>query len=292
MYIPSENETWRHAPEYVHVRHQLTNNGTEENLNNKKNIVDIIRNGRYQARHYIDFTGDGWIKPICQELAVEFPDKIYAYSLVTAPDFFPHADQGEFMDWWEMHVPDSIKEMIWRIPPRTLSDSRISPNLQLPGSIFRREDKTYTTIISLPINGQVQPTKSDLYNTYRHSYLPDAASSIYQPGWDVSLSRTKTIDQTEHLASYGLGSPFPEDAKLCAALSTFWPGVAPDAARTFEPNIDWPTVCPLTDEEIGITGNNPWDGIMGPKIVQIGNRDYVEITRFDYGDYVETALKQ
>ena len=29
----------------------------------------------------------------------------------------------------------------------------------------------------------------------------------------------------DHLAAYGLGSPFPEDSKLCAALSSFWPAV-------------------------------------------------------------------
>jgi hypothetical protein len=32
------------------------------------------------------------------------------------------------------------------------------------------------------------------------------------------------------IAAYGLGSPFPEDAKLCAALNSFWPAVAPDAS--------------------------------------------------------------
>ena len=68
----------------------------------------------------------------------------------------------------------------------------------------------------------------------------------------------------EHLAAYGLGSPFPEDSKLCAALSTFWPAVAPDATRSFQPNpsnASWPSVSPLTDTEIGIEGDLPWDGI-------------------------------
>lgn len=291
MAIPAEGD-YRFAPEYVHVRHKIDDNGTEENLNDKPNVSTIVGKGGYRARHYIDFTGDGWIKPACLELEVEFPNKIPAYSLVTAPDFFPHADQGELMDWWETRASQSedIRELTWRIAPLTLADSRISPNLQLPESGFKKEYKTYTAIISLPLSGQIQLTTSDSLYIPRHSYLPDAASSVYQPGWDVSLSRTNLPDATEHLAAYGLGSPFPEDSKLCSALSTFWPGVAPDAARTFEPDLIWPTVCPLTDEEIGIIGNSPWDGIKGPKLIREGNEEQVEYTQFAYGDYIETAL--
>src|SRR6185437_1168933 len=94
---------------------------------------------------------------------------------------------------------------------------------------------------------------------------------VFAPGWDISTDRTRASGtQVQHLAAYGLGSPFPEDSKLCAALSTFWPAVAPDATRTFQPNNKWPTVSPLTDEEIGITGNLPWDGETGPHFVDNG----------------------
>lgn len=54
------------------------------------------------------------------------------------------------------------------------------------------------------------------------------------PGWDVS--RDWLPDHRQHLATYGLGSPYPEDTKLCAALSSFWPAVSPDATREFS----WP----------------------------------------------------
>ena len=54
---------------------------------------------------------------------------------------------------------------------------------------------------------------------------------MFAPGWDISVDGR--AGGPEHLAAYGLGSPFPEDSKLCAALSAFWPAVAPDAARTF-----------------------------------------------------------
>lgn len=293
--IPAESNsagdpTWRHAPEYVHVRHRVRQNGTEENLNDKRDVVREVRRGGYRARHYIDFTGDGWIEAICPELAVEIPRRVPAYSLVTAPDFFPNCDQRELMDWWERSVTQSLRRSVWRIPPLTLSDERIAPNLQLTGADFRPEDKTVTAIVSLPLEGPVQQMPLDIPETSRHSYLPDAAAGVFAPGWDVSLGRTRTPDRTEHLAAYGLGSPFPEDAKLCAALSTFWPGVAPDAARTFEPNPIWPTVSPLTEEESGQVGNLPWDGVPGPQIVHVGNRDVVEYPSFAHADYVESAL--
>lgn len=104
-----------------------------------------------------------------------------------------------------------------------------------------------------------------------------------------------SFDQTnevEHLASYGLGSPFPEDSKLCAALSTFWPAVAPDAARTFQPNPVWPTVSPLTDAEIGQVGNLPWDGIPGPRRVTKNGKEVIEYSDFAHADYVESSLQK
>ncbi len=295
LLIPAPNDL-RLAPEYVHARHVVRQNGTEENLNDRQDVEAAVSRGGYRARHYLDFTGDGWIDVECPQLATEINRRVPAYSLVTAPDFFPHADQRELLEWAETSVPTALRENIWRVPPETLSDGRFPPNIQLVGANFRAEDKTVTTIVSLPQVGVVQPTRLDPSTTLRHAYLPDAASSVFQPGWDVSLSTTRTTPATPHLAAYGLGSPFPEDAKLCAALSTFWPGVAPDAARTFEPNptgpgAAWPTVSPLTDEEIGQTGTSPWDGIAGPKIITLNNRRFVEYADFDHADYVESALQ-
>jgi hypothetical protein len=67
----------------------------------------------------------------------------------------------------------------------------------------------------------------------RFSSLPDDCAGVFAPGWDVAADRLPGRNGAVHLAAYGLGSPFPEDAKLCAALSTFWPAVAPDVFRTF-----------------------------------------------------------
>lgn len=282
----------RRAPEYVHVRHTLDQNGSIKDLNDEPDLAEIVKNGDYQAVHYIDYTADGWVEAECPELAFRFPGGIHsAYSIVTAPDFFPSCDQRELMDWWEQVVPDSIKADIWRVEPTTLSDDRLAVNIHLMNgekAEFNIDDKTMTAVISLPYikpssSTEIKRTKAEI----RHSFLPDAASGEFAPGWDVS--RDSDESGTEFLASYGLGSPFPEDAKLCAALSTYWPAVAPDAARTFEPSHRWPTVSPLTDEEIGQIGTFPWDGVNGPK--EIPGKNMVEYNAFDYTDYVDLAKK-
>ncbi|MCE5172273.1 hypothetical protein LQV63_23625 [Paenibacillus profundus] len=290
--ISPENGRWRQAPEYVHIRHRLEQDGTITNLNDKHDLAQIIDEGGYRAVHYIDYTADGCIEAACPELAFEFPRSEAAYSLVTAPDFFPSCEQGELTKWWIQSVPNELQDELWETPPYPLSDQRIAANLEFKTpdrqggrTIFSKDDKTMTAIVSLFYNSPVQrSTHLSDSKTTRHSYLPDAASGIFAPGWDVSRDRAN--DGTEFLSSYGLGSPFPEDSKLCAALSTFWPAVSPDAARTFEPF--WPTVSPLTDEEIGQKGNLPWDGVPGPK--QIPESKLVDYHSLAYSDYVDHAL--
>jgi hypothetical protein len=117
----------------------------------------------------------------------------------------------------------------------------------------------------------------------RHNPLPDGAAGIFAPGWDTSFDTTAGV---RHLAAYGLGSPFPEDSKLCAALSAFWPAVAPDAGRSF--STVFPTVSPLTDEEIGSIGDLPWDGVPGPR--PAAPADVAEYASFNHVDYVRNAL--
>ena len=142
-----------------------------------------------------------------------------------------------------------------------------------------------TSIVSLPADPGVVRHPLRRAATARHAHLPDAAASVFAPGWDTSLDET---DQTKHLATYGLGSPFPEDAKLCAALSSFWPAVAPDAGRSFSRFFS--TATPLTDEEIGSVGELPWDGVTGPKSVVHDDGGIFEYASFDHVDYVNSTL--
>jgi len=165
----------------------------------------------------------------------------------------------------------------------------------MPGNNFDPAEVTITALVPLlgpPPVGGTRPVSGDVP---RHSCLPDDAAGVFAPGWDVSTDKTRRRNKTiHHLAAYGLGSPFPEDSKLCAALSTFWATVTPDITRGMSfttGNSDLRhTVAPLTDEEIGQIGALPWDGNSGPRVVTVDGQRFAECASFLHVDYVRTAL--
>jgi hypothetical protein len=183
-----------------------------------------------------------------------------------------------------------------------LCEGRRAVNLELPRadilgeSAFSRGDETATAIIGLQPRSR-QHIASDRWKRFA-SHLTDAASNEFDPGWDISLGGD---DEGNYLAAYGLGSPFPEDAKLCAALNSFWPAAAPDASRTFAIQYA-PTAMPLLDEELGyhprhalvlerrVKASRGWDGEQGPFFERIGRRLYVNAASIDRSDYVSNAL--
>jgi hypothetical protein len=140
--------------------------------------------------------------------------------------------------------------------------------------------------------------------------MPDGAIGVFDPGWETSQgvyysAPSEVTPIQKFLTGYALGSPFIEDAKLCAALGAYWPGVAPDSTRVFQPDkqisgnvYPFPTVAPLTDEEIGSAPlpNGrfmPWDGVRGPDLqprIIKGQRYavYTDAWRTDYIDLVGT----
>jgi hypothetical protein len=294
----------RGAPEYLHARHKIDRNGREIDLNKFPDVIERVRKGGYRARHYQDFAGDGWIDCECSELALEIPRRLPAYSIVATPDFFPAVNQSALMEWTEQSVPPVLLNILWPEnpgKPQALSDQRFAANLELPGAGFDPADDTMTAIVGLLGSGGGRLTRVTHAHATRAVTLPDAAAGVFAPGWDVSFDRTLEADPndtgdltqgTTFLNMYGLGSPFMEDTKLCAALSSFWPAVAPDVTRTFgpvTPVAKYATATPLTDEVIGLGAAEPWDGIKGPNIDRV-NR-VVEYTALAYGDYVEAALK-
>jgi hypothetical protein len=294
------------APEYVHVRHAPGE--SKPNLNDRADAPDVVKAGGYRALHYLDFTADGWVEVVCPQLNAKFPRTIPAYSLVAPPDFYPNCDQRELLDWWVLRAPKALREFLWNPPPQrgpnrwfpppwTLADERLAPNLKLtnvdfntgdpsePRADFVEEDDTVTAIVSMPFPGHRQERPLVPAARNRHTWLPDGSAGVFAPGWDVSFDRTGGV---AHLAGYGLGSPFPEDSKLCAALSSFWAAVAPDAGRSFSEV--FPTISPMTDEEIGQTGKLPWDGTPGPRLVSDGGQEVAEFATFEFVDYVENSL--
>ncbi|CAG9226329.1 conserved hypothetical protein [Paraburkholderia sabiae] len=293
----------RTAPEYIHARHKIEDNGSLVDLNGSPDLVELVKRGGYRAAHYVDYTGDGWIDVECSQLALDLPNRLPAYSLVSAPHFFPYVAQTVLMEWTAQSVLPSVLRLLWDSPgsglPQALSDERIAANLQLKGPEFDPNDDTMTAIVGTFGSGKSQATRIVTTERRTASTLPDSAAGVFAPGWDISFDRTLEMSSDEadsriepgvsFLANYGLGSPFMEDTKLCAALSAFWPAAAPDITRTFAPGRSYVTSTPLTDEVIGLGAEPPWDGVMGPTVHEA--EKYVDYKALAYGDYVEAALK-
>ena len=263
-------------PAYVHARTKVVSD-TFVDLNEEENVGAVVSKGGYNALLHVDMTGEGWVDVKVLQLRgnrrIESASRA-AYVLLSAPDFFPSCGQRELSRWSKSQaVPASFrKDQIWGVEPTPLSETRRPANLQLPDSPFDPDEDSMTAVIGMGI-GTGTPFPAKQPDAARASTLPDDGAGEFAPGWDASVDvkgplKTGTI----HLAAYGLGSPFPEDAKLCAALSTFWPAVAPDVYRTMSMHTGNAqlrgTVAPLTDQEIGQIGSLPWDGVSGPQIVQ------------------------
>lgn len=280
-------------PSYVHARTRVSN-GAFEDINDQLDVIAAMtKNPSYEALHYIDYTGEGWVAAQVPELNQANLKFIPAYALVSAPDFFPSSGQFELSEWSRsQQVPKHFRKSLWSIPPTPLSETRMPANLQLPNSPFKAADSTITAVVGMGVPNGLPSLWPVQQRALRTTSLPDDAAGKFAPGWDVSVD--KTSSGNEHLAAYGLGSPFPEDAKLCAALSTFWPAVAPDVFRTFvkiELANTNGTIAPLTDEEIGQSGSLPLDGIPGPKVIIVNGQSLVEFPSFLNTDYVRQAVE-
>lgn len=287
----------RAAPEYLNVRHKVRDDGTEVNLNDEPDVLDSITAGGYWARIYIDYAADGWVSARCPQLDDVVPTRIPAYSTVGPPSFYPYTSQRELTEWAESGAPAELRDGIWAIPPRPLSDRRHAANIYLAAG-FDIDDTTVTAVVSHPVDTVAEQSGDPVTHVRRHFHLPDSAAGLFDPGWEVSQDRTE--DNKFFLASHGLGTPFIEDAKLCATLSTFWPGVSPDSAREFQPDkqVDgmyqaWPSIAPMTDEELGIIevagqGLLPWDGVRGPVLTVVDGEEVVDYPDLLSTDYLET----
>jgi hypothetical protein len=324
QFVDPQHAERRPGPEYVNIRHRVvspTNGSKIKDLNRlpKKKFITITDKGGYEAAHYTDNTCEGCIVADEPSLGLSDPDStnFAAYSLVSAPDFFPLVDQADVMDWVDTVLGRSgEREHFAQGGPRPLSRRRVcvNPDLRRPGckniAAFSVRDpndqtrtETLTTIVSAGCTSHIGEVTSDgdRYLDPSTTFLADAASGIFDPGWDVSFDGNS---ETDFVASNGLGSPFPEDAKLCAALNSFWPSVAPDATRTFglfPPKWNATTSIPLLDEELGLHPKHPtvrsklaasstgWDGEQGPFFEANGTR--VNHTDIAQSDYVTNALR-
>ena len=293
-------ETRRPAPQYINARHAVEN-GHVVNLNESPDLMKILARGDFDALHYVDTSGDGWVIAECPQLRQAGLTSIAAFCMVGLPDFLPNVTQRDLMLWWQRDVPGPLRAALWAIPPYALSQTRIAADVELPVG-FSIDDDTVTAIVSQPeASGTPVQTVNGPYVLQKVG-LPDGSTGVFDPGWETSLGTqydgpTHTLKR--YLAAHGLGSPFIEDAKLCAALGSYWPAVAPDATREYEPNkplsgilYPWPSIVPLTDTEIGMVPTADgsfmsWDGVPGPQRREIGDRIVVAYRNILYVDYID-----
>jgi hypothetical protein len=95
----------RCSPEYVNIRHRVrpgpSGSLVIEDLNgpldgggflSEDELLALVDEGGYEAAHFMDDTCDGCVSVLVSGLSRPLGTSLPAYSLVTAPDFFPLAD--------------------------------------------------------------------------------------------------------------------------------------------------------------------------------------------------------
>ena len=244
-----------------------------------------------------------------------------AYSIVTAPDFFPLVESYDLRNYVDLFTSGGVEDMSGAV-------LKANPNVPLPfqnSSAFpdstqskneRAVKNTILSIISKPAKKGLK--KRDSLNDQnadeqtRTNFLPDSATRIFYPGWDLTYSKSIVYGKQDAELFYstmGLGSPFVEDSKLCAAANGMWAAASPDTARNFMPSIEtYPgdvttkTAVPLLDAEMGYANESPavkfwgkdpshgWDGESGPFVVKENGYYRINFTDIGKPDYVQNAL--
>jgi hypothetical protein len=158
--------------------------------------------------------------------------------------------------------------------------------------------------------GEVNEAPRTRQLTFTTSFLTDAGSHEFFPGWDVTVANDRSgvpgVQRGEDglfYTTFGLGSPYPEDVKFCSAANGFWPAASPDAARSFH-RTDTPTSILLLDRELGYHPEHPavlagkvksepgWDGGYGPFFQAHDEKAGVNFARLSHTDYITASLEQ
>lgn len=330
----------RNVPMFLNIRNKVSDDFRQyENMGaHTSNFEAEIKNGNYKTALFEDNICEGSIScKIKGTQAINLDDKILpAYSLVAAPDFFPFADSYDLTKY------DKTDTSFLEGGIENLSYCRLKPNPAIVDAVnqnrpaFSAQENlnayqlqhTMLAIISSAgktsnekYQGDAKYKLPELRDYMATSFLPDTAAFVFAPGWEASYSSPDNNKNDPFLATFGLGSPFPEDMKLCAAANGMWPVASPDAARTFQGSLESlptpqkkglhltnttvpPTAIPLLDEEIGIHKGHPglfdpktklkecygWDGEQGPFLEYIPDGFRINFTDIGRADYVENLL--
>jgi hypothetical protein len=326
----ANNPGIRSAPSFANIRYEVSTNNGQQTVRDLVNITDDgefiakIDGGNYEAAHFIDNNSEGAIGVEIKGLSLPI---LSAYSVVASIDLFPKVDQIEIQKWLEkiartpigfaqpdIHFssggPKPLNDGRFITGVRDITRSQRIPNPTLPDPLqnissgqraFNRSEAanlTATAIVGSAPFGVAFDFSSAATNSFPLSWLPDGASDVFAPGWDIATDSDSP--GLSFYNSYALGSPFQEDAKICAALNSFWPGATPDTARTFGSAL---TAFPIMDNELGYHPQHPrviakevqsrqgWDGLFGPFFESVDSKSYGNFADFDRVDYVTNSLQ-
>ena len=309
----SQTRFARNYPFFVYIREEVGYwNGKiidVEDMNkfNDDEFNSYIERGNYYAAMFEDGTSDGCVAAFVDGLGSEL-DSYPAFSVVAPLTFFPRSLELD-LERWTLENPN----MFHQGDSRPLCEGRFyaNPFIQKPDRdgkpgadlAFSIQDDTIAAVVGkLPSAGSAPLGDPALRKVFRTSFLTDAASNVFFPGWDVTIATNSgPVDNKNYFyTTFGMGSPYPEDVKFCAAANGFWPTASPDAGRTFH-RYDSPTSILLLDGELGYHPSHPagkgdqpgWDGGYGPffQLENGSNAPGVNFANLDRVDYVRERAR-
>jgi hypothetical protein len=328
--VANDYHQYRNEPLYANIRYQEQTADQFKHLDGTTDLKfeNEVDKG-YSAALFVDNICDGCvdvqISPVVDNL---FTDKVKnrlpAFSIVTAPDFFPLVDSFDLLAY-DVGPGTGRESNFYEGGLASLCDARIRPDPGITkpdnsGTAFPSSDNgtpLYNTLTAVLTDQVAVPSPPLPVGTRpacaTTTFLPDGCSSVFAPGWDITYANDAQTVESIYLSTKGLGSPFPEDMKLCAAMNGMWPAASPDASRTFQGSVtvdmsDYyrnPTAIPLMDNEIGYHIDSPyndgrivkletfgWDGEQGPFLIKTGTSFEVNFTDLGRADYVANAMAQ
>ncbi|MEO6132219.1 MAG: hypothetical protein ABIQ02_10250 [Saprospiraceae bacterium] len=315
--IPNKYNEPRTQPLFLNITHQIDSTNTIGYRQVQKDdaFEKRVYDGLFMAPLFEDSICEGKvIAHIAGDMADGFKgisrDVLPAYSIVTAPDFFPQVDNFDLLSFDV--APGSLENdaNFYEGGVASLATCRIIPNPNFIKANGLSDNQTYTAVLSYKPKRRMNPplkfTDPKFPKGYFvSSFLPDVASSVFAPGWDITYSADKPGSLDVYLSTEGLGSPFVEDMKLCSASNGMWPASSPDSARTYQgaldPDYRNPTAIPLLDDELGFHKNSPaglsmrkesfgWDGVQGPFLENLNRKWKINFADIGRADVVQNAL--
>ena len=315
--IPNQYNEPRTQPLFLNITHEqdtINAMGYREVVKDAS-FEDRLNDGMFQAPLFEDSICEGTVNAkitFGNEMALKglSADCLPAFSIVTAPDFFPQVDNFDLMVYDVAPGTAVDVSNFYEGGLASLATCRLGPN---PDILSTKELlDTYTAVLSHKSKATTPASKPNRFKDPTlpkgdmvSGFLPDVASSVFAPGWDITYSADKPGSTDVYLSTEGLGSPFVEDMKLCAAANGMWPASSPDAARTYQGSLDpWsrnPTAIPLLDDELGFHKHSPagqmmkketfgWDGVQGPFLELVEGKWKINFADLGRADVVQHAL--